>query len=447
MKSLRSLFLLFFLAGILTACSGASSGPRAWIDQPLDGSEFPLQPVTLTAHAADDDGISSFEVYLNAELLQTLSAGGERLGEASWEWLPPEPGEYTIQVVAIDSQGNRGSQAESQVTISGVALDPAQAPLQETLQASIDQIECLSDQTVAVSFSIISPLGIESYGIWSTWVDVEHSETFQDPLPTNISKTVNITEPVQDQIDRNHQWGLKVVLAGQADPYFFYALEPDGRCPGHYLNTTLKDTPSALIDLITAGQNLVCRFGPDGLFEAVAYLTPGQTARAVGKLANSTWIQVEVPDRSQPCWIAANLVEIPPGLLDTLPDVAPPPLPTLAPTDAPAADTTAPSISGLSSTPDLILTQSGGCSLYSRTTTVQASITDDTSVSQVTASWTIGGESGQVTLSHAGGSTYQGQIGPLSTTGTLSITVQAVDSTGNTSSASAPSVTVQNCIE
>ena len=450
MKIKRIFWPVLFLALLFSACSAQSSGPLAWIDQPLDGSSFPLQPVALTAHASDSDGVASFEISLNDELLQTVSAGGSRLGEAAWEWLPPGPGEYTIQVVAIDSQGNRGPEAEALVIITGFALDPAQAPLQETLQAAIDQIECLADQTVAISFSISSPLGIESYEIWSTWVDVKHSETFQDPLPTTISKTVNITEPIQDEIDRNHQWGLKVVLPGLSDPYFFYALEPDGRCPGHYQAVVVAENPDLVDpDRVKARQNTACRLGPDGKFDISGYLLLDESAAALGKLADGSWVQVEIPETGYICWIAANLLDYDPSLLESLPDIVPPPLPATVepePTATTAPDTTAPVISGLNSSPDLILTQSGGCAAYSRTTTVQAGITDNLGVSSASAVWSIGGENGTISLIKSGG-TYQGVIGPVSTVGSLTITVQAWDSAGNTSSAAAPTVTVQNCIE
>ncbi len=79
MKIKRILWFSLICALLLASCQPNSSGPSAWIDQPLDGSVFPLQPVILTAHASDNDGVASFEVYLNDELLKTLSAGGDPL--------------------------------------------------------------------------------------------------------------------------------------------------------------------------------------------------------------------------------------------------------------------------------------------------------------------------------------------------------------------------------
>jgi hypothetical protein len=448
MTTKRILWFSLFCVLVLASCQSKSSGPSTWIDQPLDGSVFSLQPVSLTAHASDNDGVASFEVYLNDELLQTLSAGGERLGETSWEWLPAGPGEYTIRVVAIDSQGNRGEETETVVVITGVTVDLAQSPVQETLQASIDKIECLTGQTVAVTFSISSPLGIESFGIWNTVLDIEHTESFPEPLPTTLSKTVNITEPFQDEIDRGHQWGLEVTLPGQSAPNYVYAMEPNDRCPDHFKAVLAEEQPAIVdLDKVEAKQNTACRQGPDGLFDVSGYLLQGEFATALGRLANQSWIQVEMPETLYICWIAANQLEFDPGLLDTLPAVVPPPLPVTIITDTPTPDLTPPGIGSLSTNPSSILTDGSGCSTYSRTTTVQATVTDNVGVNTVTASWNVGGQSGQISLFRADGDIFQGDVGPVNNTGTLNITVSAWDVAGNSNSASAPGVTVQNCIE
>ena len=39
--------LAVLLAVALTSCRGNTSGPSAWIDQPLDGSRLALEPVTI----------------------------------------------------------------------------------------------------------------------------------------------------------------------------------------------------------------------------------------------------------------------------------------------------------------------------------------------------------------------------------------------------------------
>jgi hypothetical protein len=442
MKRLQPFLILFLLAGLLTSCSGTSSGPQAWIDQPLDGSQFPLEPLNITAHAADNDGVASFDFFLNGIQVQSLAGQGSRLSEVSWLWVPTQAGEFILSVVAVDSQGNLGPEAQTFLTITAEELVP------DAAGAAFTAVECLEGQEVALSVEISSPLGIESYRIWNLSLAAEISESFQDPLPTSLVKTVQIIEPAPDPVDQDHQWGLEVVVPGQAEPLTTFTLEPEGRCPGHYQVAPAEEPVPE--DQITAIKDLACRRGPDSRFEPVVYLLQGNTARALGKLADGTWIQVQAEGDFAPCWTAASLLEMPPGLLEDLSPVAPPPLPEVAAdpaTDTPQPDTSSPVISGLTVNPTLILTQSGGCAAYSRTTTVQVTVTDNSSVSTVTGSWSVAGESGQITLSPSGGSIYSGTIGPVNTTGTLAITIQASDGAGNSSSAAAPPVTVQNCIE
>ncbi len=455
MKRSPSCVVALILAAVLVSCSPGNHGPSAWIDQPLNGMELAFEPVVVTAHASDSDGVSTFEFYLNDELVQTMAAQGDRLGEASWEWEPSQPGEFTIRVVPIDSQGNRGQAAQTRVFIAdldqGDIIDLSQVPVQGNVQAGISAIECLAGQTVAVTFEILSPVGIDSFAVWNTAIQAEHNETFQQPLPTSISRTVEVTEPVLDKVNRSHQWGLEVNIPGQVAPLYTYAVEPNDRCSGHY-KYELAGEGSPLVDLdkVKAKQNATCRQGPDAVFSPGGYLMQADSAEAIGKLADQSWIQVQLPEGSQICWIAANLLEFGPNLLANLPPVAPPPPPITAEpivTDTPTPDTVSPNISGVNSDPSSILTQGGGCPAYSRTTIVQATVTDNVGVDLVQATWSVGGESGQISLFRADGDTFEGTVGPVNSVGTLNINVTARDEAGNSSSASAPAVTVQNCIE
>lgn len=439
---------------LLAACGSSGSGPAAWIDQPLNGTRYSLEPLTVTVHASDSDGIASFDFFVDGTRVGTMAAEGGRLADASWEWSPERAGEFSLTVIPVDMRGNRGEAAQTVVLIADLTQPGdttlSQVPVQATVNAAIEKIECLPGQTVALTLNISSVAGIESFTVYNTVIQAEHSETFQAPLPTEIIETVQVTEPILDPVDRYHRWGLRVHVPGEVGPIFTYAVEPNDRCPGHHtLALDPNATPDLQLEQVQARQNATCRLGPDAAFEARGYLLAGESAKAGGKLTDGSWLQVELPPSNQLCWIAASLLDFDPGLISSLPAVAPPPTPAAAPSATPTLiqDTAAPTISGVSVNPALILTAGAGCPAYSRTTTVQATVTDDTGVGQVRAEWSIGGESGQVTLSSAGGSLFEGVIGPVNTTGVLSITVRAWDGASNTSSSSAPAVTVQNCIE
>ncbi len=109
-------------AGPLAACGASTQGPVTWIDQPLNGTHFPLGTLTLQAHASDGDGVAAIQFYIGGGSLQSVSAGGARLGEALIEWTPPGPGIYDIAASAVDGKGNAGPRATVQITVGDVTL-------------------------------------------------------------------------------------------------------------------------------------------------------------------------------------------------------------------------------------------------------------------------------------------------------------------------------------
>lgn len=121
------IFLLLILA--LSTCGAPAGGPQAWLDWPLDNTTVPLAPLTIQAHASDEDGVAHFELFANNTPLFTVNSDGKRLGEAVVEWTPPGPGIYTIRVHAVDSGGNVGSDATAIVTVSGELLATQPPPL------------------------------------------------------------------------------------------------------------------------------------------------------------------------------------------------------------------------------------------------------------------------------------------------------------------------------
>ena len=108
----------------LVGCTSATPGPRTWIDRPLDGTTALLAPLTLMAHASDIDGVASIEFSVDGKQVSAQGAGGAKLGQAIYEWTPPGPGIYLVEVRAIDSGGNPGSTDFSSVTISSEASQP-----------------------------------------------------------------------------------------------------------------------------------------------------------------------------------------------------------------------------------------------------------------------------------------------------------------------------------
>ncbi len=125
--------LIVFVAFVPTACnmSAQAQGPMTWIDQPLDGMHFPLGTIILQAHASDANGVSAIKFYVGDSLLQTVSAGGGRLGDARIEWTPSEPGTYLVGASAVDNQGSSGSRAVAQIIVGEVQITVTPTPILE----------------------------------------------------------------------------------------------------------------------------------------------------------------------------------------------------------------------------------------------------------------------------------------------------------------------------
>ncbi|MDD5562969.1 MAG: hypothetical protein PHQ91_04575 [Thermoanaerobaculaceae bacterium] len=104
-------------------------------------------------------------------------------------------------------------------------------------EAKIVSIACAGGLAVKVHILIDSPAGIASYSVWSVFTGNTNAEkSFSAPLPTHIDEVVDVAHTTVDPVDRAHQWGLKVVVPGMAQPILTYGMEPgpQQRCPGHY---------------------------------------------------------------------------------------------------------------------------------------------------------------------------------------------------------------------
>jgi PKD repeat protein len=113
---------------LVASCAAPSQGPMVWLDRPLDGSQLPLGPVTILAHASDADGVASFEFFIDEDPLATAPAAGGRLADATVGWIPTEPGIYTVRARATDSAGNLGSEATSVVMVGEVLIPSPMVP-------------------------------------------------------------------------------------------------------------------------------------------------------------------------------------------------------------------------------------------------------------------------------------------------------------------------------
>ena len=130
--------------------------------------------------------------------------------------------------------------SETQTPTETFTPTPSDTP---TPIAQIVGVDCGTGLTLYVHIRITSESGISSYSVWSTWGGGgQIDQTFSPPLPTFIDEIIVHTHDILDPVDRQHEVGLKVTTPDSSQPIFAYALEPGGRCPGHYQAPTPTDT-------------------------------------------------------------------------------------------------------------------------------------------------------------------------------------------------------------
>jgi hypothetical protein len=101
-----------------------ASAPRAWIDRPLEGSEFLLgDTIPILWHASGDDGLRRIELRANGDTLDVADAQQGDLDpdlvlvDGEMEWTPAQAGEYLLQVFATGPDDAEGPPAENRVTV------------------------------------------------------------------------------------------------------------------------------------------------------------------------------------------------------------------------------------------------------------------------------------------------------------------------------------------
>ncbi len=120
------LFTLVVILSLLAGCNMPASfgGVSVWIDVPLDGLVFPdAQAINIEGHATSPGGVSRVEVWINGALLTTINDPPMegKLAAFHAEWIPPAPGEYTIQALAFGADGASSSPDSARVTFGEAA--------------------------------------------------------------------------------------------------------------------------------------------------------------------------------------------------------------------------------------------------------------------------------------------------------------------------------------
>lgn len=99
------------------------SGPRAWIDAPMDGSSVALgTPVPVVSHAYAKEGVAEVLLSVNGQAYQRSKTDRTgSFGKAEHEWNPQQEGDYVLEVKALTANGATSPSAAVRVRVIGRA--------------------------------------------------------------------------------------------------------------------------------------------------------------------------------------------------------------------------------------------------------------------------------------------------------------------------------------
>lgn len=148
------------------ATKAITIGPRAWFDEPLDGSYYDAGPVAVVAHAADPDGVVEVVLAVDGKVTATLDAGGEQLVEVHFDWDPPGDGTYELRVVGVD---NQDQETQPDTVIVHIGEDPSEVALEDlTTTTQTDVTDTTGGESTTTSDADPATTGITPTSMAST---------------------------------------------------------------------------------------------------------------------------------------------------------------------------------------------------------------------------------------------------------------------------------------
>jgi hypothetical protein len=440
------LLLILIFALPQTACGSSGPGPNSWIDRPLDQTHHPLEPVEIMAHASSASGVASFEFTIDGESIYQESVGGSRLEKATTEWVPEEPGVYTVGASAKDKNGNQGSEVTSVIYIGGAGEVPFDA------YGDCDGVEHIT--FIAEPYAI--PPGECSLLFWEViapedWPVIVAGEPVPHigEMPLCVHETTFVDLNIETDTGICSIWEQVIVDEDLFDVFFpepEIHVQFEGNPPvidrGECSHLTWEVTPHEGGDNYYQGQPVP----PIGEVEVCPEESTLYELIAVRHESESvSFVIIEVLDGDQALESDGITGTPEPGV--TVVASSGGATPTKKPksggsgssqkqptsTTAPAADTTPPKIKKASVSPkDFVYNTNGSCSPTSFKFSVKVS--DAGGIASVKLNWTGSGvRSGPVSMNKSGGK-YVKSLGQFVNTGKLKgFTITAKDKAGNTS--------------
>ncbi|MBI9050438.1 MAG: hypothetical protein JEZ00_13535 [Anaerolineaceae bacterium] len=118
------IFSILFIC-ILSSCTTVGEVDlKAWIDAPMENITYSQnEPIEVFSHAYGKAGVAEIMLYINGEPYRRdkIQGAENELVSFSQEWTPTQPGTYSIQIYAIDINGEKSLPAN---VVIKVAIPP-----------------------------------------------------------------------------------------------------------------------------------------------------------------------------------------------------------------------------------------------------------------------------------------------------------------------------------
>lgn len=125
--------LLLTLLFLITSCTAENeSGPHTWIDSPGNSAALSRgDTVKVRSHVFAQGGVAEVVLSVNGEPYRRdiPKQGSSDFVSMDQEWIPNDPGVYTLQVQGYDAQGKPAQSASVTVNVLGVTKLVAEIPV------------------------------------------------------------------------------------------------------------------------------------------------------------------------------------------------------------------------------------------------------------------------------------------------------------------------------
>ena len=243
-KSARLLFVLgHVILLVLLGCTTAGGGPQTWIDFPLNNSTVPLARLSITAHATHADGVTMIMFSVDGDEKAAVDVGGGRLEDATFEWIPPGPGRYSLEAYGLDASGNEGMRAVSVISVGG---DAPAITISPTVTA-----------TISPTAGTITPTYTSTPTITATVPSVTPI-TPEPPLQPSVTANQNANcragNSTEFEVEAYLLIGEQAVIEGRLADNSWYVITPPGESSSCWIAVSVVDVSGDLsgVKIVTA---------------------------------------------------------------------------------------------------------------------------------------------------------------------------------------------------